>query len=138
MIAIDEDRTTLRLTRGDMTGNFNNNIAFCCPYIDENTGEEKLYTVGLDDKITLVVYEKKSYTRKEILRKNYTLRQLGYKYGSEKPELPLTEADTKKFPLTNKPVTYWYDIVLNDKYTVIGYDENGAKKLIVYPEAEEE
>ena len=43
-----------------------------------------------------------------------------------------------RFPLTNKPVTYWYDLVLNETNTIIGYDEDGAKKIIVYPEANEE
>ena len=30
------------------------------------------------------------------------------------------------------------DESLNDEKTIIGYDEEGAKKIIVYPEAEEE
>lgn len=137
MVSLDEDRTTIRVTRGDSTGSFNNKLCFCCPYYDEETKEEQYKIIGLNDVISLVVYDKKGYTKKEILRKDYTLRSLGYRSGSKFPELPLEEIDTKKFPLKNKPVTYWYNIVLNNKYTVVGHDEDGAKKIIVYPETEE-
>ena len=138
MITVDKDGTTIRVTRGDATGGYNNKLAFKCPYIDMKTKEKKEMTIKLNDVISFVVYEKKGYTKKEILRKDYTLRQIGYRKETTTPELPLEEIETKKFPLTNKPVTYWYDIVINNKYTVIGYDDKGAKKVVVYPEADEE
>lgn len=138
MIAVDSDLTTIRMTRGDTTSGLNNKLSFCCPYIDGKTGKEELYEIKPDDKISFVVFEKKGYTKNEVLRKDYTLRELGYVTPSTNPEIPLSDIDTKKFPLTNKPVTYWYDIVINDTNTVIGYDENGSKKIIVYPEADEE
>ena len=138
MISLDEDRTTIRITRGDSTGSYNNKLCFCCPYFDAKSEEEKFKTISLNDVISFVVYEKKGYTKREILRKNYTLRSLGYTSGSKYPELPLEEIDTKKFPLKNKPTTYWYNIVLNNTNTVVGHDENSKKKIIVYPETEEE
>ncbi|MCI6191180.1 MAG: hypothetical protein MR691_14845 [Clostridium sp.] len=138
MITVDKDGTTIRVTRGDATGGYNNKLAFKCPYIDMKTKEKKEMTIKLNDVISFVVYEKKGYTKKEILRKDYTLRQIGYRKETTTPELPLDEIVTKKFPLTNKPVTYWYDIVINNKYTVIGYDDKGPKKVVVYPEADEE
>lgn len=138
MITVDKDGTTIRVTRGDATGGYNNKLAFKCPYIDMKTKEKKEMTIKLNDVISFVVYEKKGYTKKEILRKDYTLRQIGYRKETTTPELPLEEIVTKKFPLTNKPVTYWYDIVINNKYTVIGYDDKGPKKVVVYPEADEE
>ena len=138
MITVDKDGTTIRVTRGDATGGYNNKLAFKCPYIDMKTKEKKEMTIKLNDVISFVVYEKKGYTKKEILRKDYTLRQIGYRKETTTPELPLEEIVTKKFPLTNKPLTYWYDIVINNKYTVIGYDDKGPKKVVVYPEADEE
>lgn len=138
MITVDKDGTTIRVTRGDATGGYNNKLAFKCPYIDMKTKEKKEMTIKLNDVISFVVYEKKGYTKKEILRKDYTLRKIGYRKETTTPELPLEEIETKKFPLTNKPVTYWYDIVINNKYTVIGYDDKGPKKVVVYPEADEE
>ena len=114
MIAVDSDLTTIRVTRGDTTSGLNNKLFFCCHQIDVKTGTDN------------------------ILIKDYTLRELGYVTPSTNPEIPLSDIETKTFPLTNKPVTYWYDIVINDTNTVIGYDENGSKKIIVYPEADEE
>ena len=55
-------------------------------------------------------------------------------------ELNLTSEDTKIDNLTNKPVTYWYEVVLNPDtkpQTIIGYDAEGAKEFILYPEAKE-
>lgn len=138
MIKIDEeDKTTILLTRGDSTDGYNNKIGFCAPYYDETTHEIKYRDIKPTDKISFVVYEKKGYTKEEILRKEYTLKQIGYEQPTKYPELKLTSEDTKKFPLKNKATTYWYDIVLNNEKTIIGYDEEGAKKIIVYPEAEE-
>ena len=134
MIEVDEDQTTIHITRGDKP--VFNELAFCLPILNQNN-EEELYEFQLTDKITFSVKEKKGNTKKEILRIEKTLAEMGYTEPTEYPAIPLTEDDTKVFELTNKPKTYWYDIVLNDTTTILGYDENGAKKLIVYPEAGE-
>ena len=31
--------------------------------------------------------------------------------------------------------TFWYEIEYNGSITLIGYDDNGAKLLVIYPEA---
>lgn len=62
---------------------------------------------------------------------------MGYASPTTTPEIQLTEEDTKSFDLLNKGKTYWYDLVLNDSTTLLGYDSEGPK-IIVYPEAEEE
>lgn len=134
MIKIDEDRTTIRLTRGDKTTDEYNKLAIYCPF--EDTGE--YFKFKPTDKIKIVVFDKKGYTREEILKKEYFVSDLGYFEETESIEIVLTDEETKEFPESNKPITYWYDIVLNDSTTIIGYDEEGAKKFIVYPEAGEE
>lgn len=136
MIAVEG--TTIHLTRGDATQKDYNNLAFDYPIFNLATKQEEKYMFQLDDKITFVVMPKKGYTQEEIFKKEYTLRDIGYKTTSEVVELPLTEEETKSFPLNNKPQTYWYDIILNDTTTILGYDNEGAKKIIVYPESEEE
>ena len=136
MIAVEG--TTIHLTRGDSTKKDYNNLAFEYPIFNLATQEEEKYMFQLDDKITFVAMEKKGYTKEEIFKKEYTLRDLGYVQPTETMELPLTEEETKKFPLYDKPKTYWYGIILNDKTTMLGYDDEGAKKIIVYPESEEE
>jgi hypothetical protein len=136
MIAVDEENT-IYLTRGDATQRDFNNLAFQFPIYNMDTKQEELYQFKPDDKISFVVVEKKGYTKEEVLRKDYTLRELGYTESTTTPEIPLTAEDTKLFELTNKRKTYWYDVVLNDEITILGYDDEGAKKLIVYPEVEE-
>lgn len=135
MIAIEE--STIHLTRGDATQDTYNILAFNFPIYNFATKQEENYKFQLDDKITFVVMNKKGYTKEEILRKEYTLRDIGYTEETEIAELPLTEEDTKKFPLSDKAQTFWYDLILNDTTTMLGFDNEGAKRMIVYPEAEE-
>lgn len=135
MIAIEE--TTIHLTRGDATQDKYNKLAFIFPIFNFETKQEENYKFQPDDKITFVVINKKGYTKEEILRKEYTLRDIGYTEETEIAELPLSEEDTKKFPLSDKAQTFWYDLILNDTTTMLGFDNEGAKRMIVYPEAEE-
>lgn len=54
--------------------------------------------------------------------------------------IDLTSADTKIGELINKPSTYWYEIELNpdtNPQTIVGYDEDGEKLFILYPEGED-
>ena len=136
MIAIGEDKQTIHLTRGDETSEFYR-LAFYFPIFNFKTQKEENYEFQLDDKIAFIVKEKKGYTKTEVLRVEKTLREMGYTEPTQYPEIQLTEEDTKSFDIQNKPVTYWYDIVLNDTTTILGYDQDGAKKLIVYPEGSE-
>lgn len=135
---IRTEGTTIHITRGDATKINYNRLAFNFPIYNLGTKQAENYLFQLDDKISFVVINKKGYTKEELLRKEYTPRELGYTAPTEVLEIPLTEEDTKSFPLANKPKVYWYDIVLNDETTILGYDEDGAKQIIVYPEVEEE
>ncbi|MBQ8044106.1 MAG: hypothetical protein IJ272_08185 [Clostridia bacterium] len=136
MIAIGEDKRTIYLTRGDTTSKFFR-LAFYFPIWNFETQQEEKYTFQLTDKIAFVVKEKKGYTKTEVLRVEKTLAEMGEVEPTQYPEIQLTEEDTKVFDLLDKKSTYWYDIVLNDTTTILGYDKEGASKLIVYPEAEE-
>lgn len=136
MIAIEES-TIIHLTRGDATQDKFNKLAFIFPIYNFETKQEENYKFQPDDKITFVVVNKKGYTKEEILRKEYTLREIGYTEETEIAELPLTEEDTKVFPLSDKAQTFWYDLILNDTTTMLGFDNEGAKRIIIYPEAEE-
>ena len=138
MIKIDEeDGETIYLTRGDTTTGKINRLAFNYEIYNMETGKTELYEFQLEDKITFVAMQKKGYSKIEILRKEYTLKDLGYTEPSTSVEIPLTELDTKKFPLNNKAKTYLYDLVLNDTITMSGFDGSGGKKIIVYPEVGE-
>ena len=136
MIAIGEDKRTIYLTRGDKTSKFFR-LAFYFPIWDYTAQREEKYTFQLEDKIAFVVKEKKGYTKTEVLRIEKTLAEMGEVEPTQYPEIQLTEEDTKAFDLLDKKKTYWYEIVLNDSTTILGYDTEGASKLIVFPEAEE-
>jgi len=137
MIYIGEDRQTIYLTRGDVPKEFNK-VAFYFPLYNFKTEQEENYEFQLTDKIAFVVKERKGYTKPEVLRVEKTLAEMGYTEPTQYPEIQLTEEDTKVFELLDKQKQYWYDIVLNDTTTILGYDIDGAKKLIVFPEANEE
>lgn len=130
MVAI-EDNTTIHLTRGDITTGELNRLAFYLPVSDGET--ETNYEFKPTDKISFVVFPKKGYTKNEIFRLDYTLEELGYTEPTTVVEIPLTEELTSKFPLLNKKATYWYEIALNETTTILGMDNEGAKKIIVYP-----
>lgn len=56
--------------------------------------------------------------------------------GSRVILILLTPEDSRSFAeVSNSPLEYWYEIELNDKITVIGYDDFGPKKLTINPEA---
>ena len=133
MIVIEGN--TIHLTKGDAATGELNRLAFCFPVYDGKTTE--YYEFQLTDKISFVVFEKKGYTREEIFRIDYTLADLGYTEPTTVVEIPLTKELTSKFPQRNKKYTYWYDIAINDTLTILGLDEEGAKKMIVYPEGGE-
>lgn len=130
MVAI-EDNTIIHLTRGDITTGELNRLAFYLPVSDGET--ETNYEFKLTDKISFVVFPKKGYTKNEIFRLDYTVEELGYTEPTTVVEIPLTEELTSKFPLLNKKATYWYEISLNNTLTILGYDDENAKKIIVYP-----
>lgn len=142
MIVIDpEDNRTIYLNRGDETSKFFR-LAFYFPIWNYETKKEEKYLFQLDDKISFVVMKKKGYRKEEIFRVDKTLREMGEVEPTYYPEIQLTKEDTKKFELLDKSATYWYDLVLNDTTTMLGFvvdDDNktGASKIIVMPESEE-
>ena len=142
MIVVNpEDNRTIYLNRGDETSEFFP-LAFYFPIWNDETKQEEKYLFQLDDKISFVVMKKKGYTKEELFRVEKTLREMGEVEPTYYPEIQLTSEDTKKFDLKDKSATYWFDIVLNDTTTILGFmidddDKLGASKIIVMPEAEE-
>jgi hypothetical protein len=48
----------------------------------------------------------------------------------------LTSQDTRfDKPIKSGEKKYWYEIELNDKDTLMGWDKDGAKVLVLWPEA---
>lgn len=123
MIKVDNKTKTISINRGDDNIGFN----FSIP-IDDTTN----YTFQVEDIIKFGVYNKNGLNDKAVILKTITNDE-----EKEVISIELTKEDTTIGDIENKPITYWYEIQLNDD-TIIGYDEKGAKQFIVYPEGSDE
>lgn len=113
---------TINVTRGDTA-------VFTVNALDES-GEKHLFQKG--DVIRFKVTEKKA-CESVVLQKEFAIEE-----ETEQVEILLTGDDTKIGDVASKPVDYWYEVELNpftNPKTIIGYDEDGAKILRLYPEA---
>ena len=110
--------TTIEVNRGD---ELNLNLS-----LKLDSGED--YTFEEGDKIVFSLYEKGKMSDNAIL-----IKEVDATPDTTNLEISLTSNETKIGEMINKPVEYWYEIELNDRYTVIGYDDKGAKKFILYP-----
>lgn len=93
------------------------------------TNKSGNFNVG--DVLKLSIVEKKNYNR-VFFQKEYQVEQ-----ESDTFDIPLTSEDTKIGDIISKPTVYWYEIEYNGNQTLIGYDDEGAKEFILYPEAPE-
>ena len=124
MLKIDSDKT-IHITRGD-----SGTISFTAQNSDGSTHEFKS-----DDIIRLKIMEKKDVTS-IVLIKDVAVNEV-----STEVDIALESEDTRIGEYINSPVTYWYEVELNpegNSTTIIGYDEDGAKELILYPEGKHE
>jgi hypothetical protein len=87
------------------------------------------YTFNDGDKIVFSVYNTNKMSEGAVL-----LKEISVEGSQQSVEIVCTKEETKIGDLINKPVEYWYEIELNNEHTVIGYDEDGAKILMLFPE----
>lgn len=113
------ENNTIKVNRGDEL-----NLILTLKYSDGTS-----YTFQNGDKIVFSLYNKKKMSGQAVVVKEINITQ-----SSESVEIQLTSEQTKIGELIDKPIEYWYEIELNDKDTVVGYDEDGAKILMLYPE----
>lgn len=111
--------TTIEVNRGD---ELNLNLS-----LKLDSGAD--YTFEAGDKIVFSLYKKGKMSDNAIL-----IKEVDATPDTTSLEISLTSNETKIGEMINKPVEYWYEIELNDRYTVIGYDDKGAKRFILYPE----
>lgn len=87
------------------------------------------YTFKAGDCILFKIYRKKELNKEPVLSKKVTVD-----VETTEVEIKLTSEETKIGELINRTEEYWYEIELNGEQTIVCYDENGPKKLILYPE----
>lgn len=123
MFQVDSD-LTIYLTRGDM-------IAFAVKA--KADGEPYVFQPG--DVVRFNVCEKKN-VENVIFIKDFPATE-----ECEEVEIMLTCEETKFGAKISKPVDYWYWVVLNPlqptAQSIIGYDEDGAKILKLFPEGDD-
>lgn len=119
MLKTNNDTKTISVNRGDQGQSFD----FSIP-IDDGS----FYTFQVGDVIRFGVYNRNKLNEDAVLLKEYTIDE-----AKTKVTLNFDKDDFVIGDLINKQVTYWYEIQLNNN-TIIGYDDNGAKEFILYPE----
>lgn len=122
MFKIENKR--MHLTRGD--------VALIEVKAKNNDGSDYAFKKG--DVVRISVFKCKDCGCVEII-KDVTVDE-----PKTSVDIFLSSEDTTIGDLINKPVKYWYEITLNpdtDEQTIIGYDDEGPKEFILYPEAKE-
>lgn len=129
MLKINQDDMSISITRGDT-------IVFNVQAKQGNS----LYTFEDGDRVIFRVSEAKD-VGKLVLEEVATVSAESEvnKPNQDFVQISVSSADTKaKFAQSNKPIDYWYEVSLESAgvQTIIGYDEDGAKILRVFPEIE--
>lgn len=122
MFTINEDKS-ISVTRGDI-------VVF--QVTAKKDGKEYTFLEG--DILRMRVFGKKN-CEKLMMVKDFPVNA-----DTKTVEVFLGEEDTKFGPVISKPTAYWYEIELNpDTYpqTIIGYDEDGPREFLLYPEGKE-
>lgn len=113
---------TIYCTRGDK-----GNIPVTLPLNEEKT---EFYKFQVGDKVRIGVYEEDNLEGCALILKEVEVTEI-----SELVSIPLTSDETRIGDIINEPTDYWFEVILNDDTTILGYDEElGAKIFQLLPE----
>ena len=124
MFAINTDMS-IHITRGDI-GSIEIRAA---------KNENELYTFIPGDLVRFKVCQKKNHSY-VVLVKDVLVET-----EADVVRIDLSRNDTKLGNIIDKPTVYWYEVELNPNtapQTIIGYDVDGPKQFILYPEGGDE
>lgn len=96
--------------------------------IELSTLNIEYYQYKVGDVVTFNIYNRNGYDEEALVTKEIVVTEECIAL-----DIPLTEEDTTFGKISNKEITYWYDITLNHDLTVVCFDETGAKEFIMYP-----
>ena len=123
MFMIDEDGTTLKVTRGQ-----SGSITF-----GALTPENEPYTFVTGDVVRLNV-TKEGKENMVVMSVDTIVEE-----NTQEVTISITSFDSKIGNVINKPTDYWYDIELNPDSSIaqmlLGYDDDGPKIFKLYPES---
>jgi hypothetical protein len=118
------DGTKIKLTRGD--------VAFIEITAKNEDGTD--YNFKAEDIVRFKVFNKKGCDCIKIIKDTVITEE------TTTVEVNLSKDDTKIDNIINKPKEYWYEVELNPDtapQTLIGYDDEGPKLFVLYPEGSE-
>ena len=122
MFKINDDMS-IHVTRGD---------AVRFKVTVEDNGQPYIFKQG--EVLRINVFEKKA-CHSVVMQKDFHIEEEGPEVG-----ILLAGEDTRIGEVISKPSDYWYELELNpdtEPFTVVGYDEDGAKVFRLYPEGDE-
>lgn len=126
MFIIDEDGTTLKVTRGQ-----SGTITFGALTPE---GEPYIFQVGDILRLNVTKVNKEN----SVVMSVDTIIQ----EATTEATISITSFDSKIGTVINKPTDYWYDIELNPDSAIaqmlLGYDDEGPKIFKLYPESVKE
>ena len=123
MFKIDKSTKQIDVTRGDYAP---------LQISANNDGTPYIFQIG--DVVRLKVFKAKDCSNIELI-KEVTVEE-----ETTLVRMDLSGEDTKIGDLINKPVEYWYEVELNPEtkpQTIIGYDQEGEKIFMLYPEGDD-
>lgn len=122
MFVIDKDTKQINITRGDIASIKIDAII-----------EGQPYTFQPNDVVRFKVFKAKDCGCVE-LQKDVVIQE-----ETQIVNISLNSEDTKIGSIINKPSKYWYEIELNPEtspQTIVGYDMDGEKIFMLYPEGD--
>lgn len=124
-MTIDKKTKKITVNRGDKL-----EFTYKIPIAKDEEGNTIFYTILPEDEITFGVYEENGFDKPAVILEKFQVNE-----PSESIDIVVEKEKTKIGELINEPVDYWYEIVLNDETTTIGYtDEEGPKIFKLMPE----
>lgn len=120
MFKINDDKS-IHLTRGDMA-----NIT-----VSAKLKDGTLYTFQPGDIVRIKVFKRRDCGCVEIQKDTLVEEE------TTEVNLHLEGTETKIGGIISKPANYWYEVEVNPDtapQTIIGYDDEGEKLFVLYPE----
>lgn len=110
------ENNEIQITRGDK-----GNIPVKIPLNEEKT---EFYQFKTGDKIKFGVYKKGKLAENAVILKEIKITE-----PTETALIPLESEETKIGELINKELEFWYEIILNDYETILGYEKDKKPKI---------
>lgn len=131
MFKIDAKTKEIHLTRGDKA---TLGVTATVEYeAEDGTIQLEPYIFQKGDVVSFAVHEKKGLNKPPLVVKSTTVEE-----ETEEVNICLGCNDTALGERLNKEKELWYQIRLNEEQTLVGFDEEGEKILMLYPEGADE